>query len=187
MVEPTKEDPIVIDADYVVEDRSNTVVSDSREQEALAIVHKYMVGNAAVGLIPVPVFDLLALTGVQIKMVQALARHYNLEFKPELVKSSVMSLIGSLGSLTLGGALAVSAFKLLPIGGVAAAVLALPAVSAGLTYAVGKVFIMHFESGGTLLDFDPTKMHAHFRSSYNQGVSAAKADAAAEAGKKKKP
>jgi hypothetical protein len=31
----------------------------------------------------------------------------------------------------------------------------MPALSAGATFAIGKAFIEHFESGGTLLDFNP--------------------------------
>jgi hypothetical protein len=31
----------------------------------------------------------------------------------------------------------------------------MPALSAGATYIIGKVFIQHFASGGTLLDFNP--------------------------------
>ena len=31
----------------------------------------------------------------------------------------------------------------------------MPAFSAGATYLIGKVFIQHFASGGTLLDFNP--------------------------------
>jgi hypothetical protein len=31
----------------------------------------------------------------------------------------------------------------------------MPVVSAGATYVIGKVFIQHFASGGTLLDFNP--------------------------------
>jgi hypothetical protein len=31
----------------------------------------------------------------------------------------------------------------------------MPAMSAGATYAIGMVFIQHFASGGTLLDFNP--------------------------------
>jgi hypothetical protein len=33
--------------------------------------------------------------------------------------------------------------------------LTMPAFSAGATYIIGKVFIQHFASGGTLLDFNP--------------------------------
>ena len=31
----------------------------------------------------------------------------------------------------------------------------MPVFSAGATYVIGKVFIQHFASGGTLLDFNP--------------------------------
>jgi hypothetical protein len=31
----------------------------------------------------------------------------------------------------------------------------MPVISAGATYIIGKVFIQHFASGGTLLDFNP--------------------------------
>ena len=34
--------------------------------------------------------------------------------------------------------------------------LTMPVVSAGATYVIGKVFIQHFASGGTLLDFNRT-------------------------------
>jgi hypothetical protein len=33
--------------------------------------------------------------------------------------------------------------------------LTMPVFSAGATYIIGKVFIQHFASGGTLLDFNP--------------------------------
>ena len=35
-------------------------------------------------------------------------------------------------------------------------------VIAGAAYAVGKVFIQHFASGGTFLTFDPEKVRAHY-------------------------
>ena len=31
----------------------------------------------------------------------------------------------------------------------------MPVLSAGATYAIGKAFVQHFASGGTLLDFNP--------------------------------
>ena len=43
-----------------------------------------------------------------------------------------------------------------------AGVIALPGLAFASTYAIGKVFVLHFEAGGTLLDFDPLKMRAHF-------------------------
>ena len=48
-----------------------------------------------------------------------------------------------------------SALKLIPGIGTLIAAVTMPAFSAGATYLIGKVFIQHFASGGTLLDFNP--------------------------------
>jgi len=37
------------------------------------------------------------------------------------------------------------------------------------TYAVGKVFIEHFESGGTFLSFDPDKVREKFKALFEKG------------------
>ena len=50
------------------------------------------------------------------------------------------------------------------IGGATVSVL-----SGALTYAVGRVFIQHFEQGGTLLNFDPKKMREHFKRELKDG------------------
>jgi hypothetical protein len=50
---------------------------------------------------------------------------------------------------------AASALKAVPILGMLASGFVMPALSAGATFAIGKAFIQHFESGGTLLDFNP--------------------------------
>jgi hypothetical protein len=41
-------------------------------------------------------------------------------------------------------------------------------LAGALTHAVGELFIMHFEAGGTLLTFEVEKMRAHFRREYEQ-------------------
>jgi len=45
--------------------------------------------------------------------------------------------------------------KFVPVVGTLTAAFVMPALSAGATYAIGKAFIQHFASGGTLLDFNP--------------------------------
>ena len=50
---------------------------------------------------------------------------------------------------------AASALKAIPVVNILAAGFVMPVLSAGATYAIGKAFIQHFESGGTLLDFNP--------------------------------
>ncbi len=55
---------------------------------------------------------------------------------------------------TSSGIGAASTMKFVPVLGTITAGFVLPALSAGATYAIGKAFIQHFETGGTLLDFN---------------------------------
>lgn len=155
----------------------------SREEYALQIVYKYMTGTAAVGLIPVPIVDLVAITGAQLKMLHSLSKVYELEFKEDRVKSLVASLVGGLGSVGIGLTLAQSLCKFVPLVGTAAGVLSMPAMSAALTYAIGKIFIQHFEAGGTFLDFEPAKVKAYFKELYQEGVETAKKEEAKKSDK----
>jgi len=50
---------------------------------------------------------------------------------------------------------AASAVKFVPILGMLASAVVMPVLSAGATYGIGKAFIQHFKTGGTLLDFNP--------------------------------
>lgn len=159
--------------EVVIEVDENALLA-GREAHAYSIVRNYMAGNAAVSLIPVPVFDLVALTGVQVKMVHSLAKLYGLEFSDNIVRGMILSLASTLGAFTVSVTLALSALKFVPGIFTPVGVLALPVTSAALTWAVGRVFILHFEMGGTLLNFDPKKMHDHFRNAYQEGIDLAK-------------
>ena len=61
----------------------------------------------------------------------------------------------SIGQAATTGAMTVgSLIKGVPAIGWAVGAVTMPALSAGATYVIGKVFIQHFASGGTLLDFN---------------------------------
>jgi hypothetical protein len=59
--------------------------------------------------------------------------------------------------------------KFIPGIGTAAAMFVTPALSAASTYAVGRVFVQHLESGGTLLTFNAKKMREHFEKALGEG------------------
>ena len=37
------------------------------------------------------------------------------------------------------------------------------------TYAIGKVFVQHFESGGTILTFDPQRVREYYEQQFEKG------------------
>jgi hypothetical protein len=78
---------------------------------------------------------------------------YGVPFSDNLGKSVLASLLGSMVPVT--SAMGVTtALRGMPILGLLAS-LAMPSLSAGATFMIGRVFIEHFASGGTLLDFNP--------------------------------
>jgi hypothetical protein len=53
--------------------------------------------------------------------------------------------------------------------GTAAGVMSMSILGGAATYAIGKVFVQHFESGGTFLDFDPEAVREHFAAEFTKG------------------
>jgi uncharacterized protein (DUF697 family) len=126
-----------------------------RDQLADDLVKRYSAWSAAAGVIPVPLLDAVAVGGVQLKMLRELTDIYDVPFSENVGKSLIASTIASLAPAGVAPA-AASALKIIPGLGSAVGALTMPAMSAGATYALGQVFILHFASGGTLLDFHPT-------------------------------
>ncbi|GEM_PF-919518 len=132
-----------------------------RLANAHTLAKHYVLAAASTALIPVPLADLGALMALQVKLVHGLATHYAVPFKDNLARSLVASLLS--GASWKLGVLALSSLaKAVPgLGGLAGGG-GMAVVSASVTYAVGEVFIRHFEASGSLLDFDPAKMKAPF-------------------------
>lgn len=150
MSEQVNEQP----AEEVVELTKEDLEYLALNSEANLIVKNHMLACMAASLIPVPAVDLAAIVGIQIKMLYELSEHYDVEFSREAARSAIFSLAGGGISLMTMAPLGVSLMKFLPGLGTGAAYVSLPILSGATTYAVGKVFVKHFESGGTLLSFN---------------------------------
>lgn len=151
-----------------------------RIEKANALIRRYSYWSAGFGLIPVPVVDLAAITGTQIKMVHVLSGLYDREFSEDRVRAAIGALAGAAVPIAVGAS-TVSALKTVPVLGQIAGTLALPALAMAATVAVGRVFVHHFEAGGTLLDFDPAKMKAYFEAEFQKAKDGTSADAPANA------
>jgi uncharacterized protein (DUF697 family) len=141
----------------------------ARQERAEAIVRRNIYWAVGAGAIPVPLLDFAAIAGVQIKMLKQLSAEYDIPFLEHKVKNIVGSLISASLSVGTGTALVFSVLKIVPIIGPAAGFVSVSISAGAITYATGRVFIQHFESGGTFLDFDPQKIRDRFRSELEQG------------------
>ena len=149
---------------------SSSVITRTKEEQAKACVSNYAWGNAACSLVPVPLLDLVAITGLQIAMVASLCKIYEVPYSREALKAVVFGLVGGINSATVALSLVRSVTKFIPMMWVSTAVVALPLCSGASTWAIGKVFIMHLEAGGNVLNFDIEKMKAYFEKFYQEGV-----------------
>lgn len=145
------------------------ITTTERRGAAEQTVKRYMITSLAVGLVPVPIVDMAALTAIQLQMLSRLAKRYDVEFSEQLATSVVGSLVGA-GSSTL---VTTSSHHLLarllpPLWLVGATTVAVFAGAA--TYAVGRTFIQHFESGGTFLTFDPEKVRQYYAEQLDAGA-----------------
>lgn len=141
----------------------------SNQELASDITTKYMWWTMGAGLIPIPFVDLVAVSGVQLKMIKDMADIYDVKFSENRGKSIVSALLGSIvpNSLAAGGV--GSLLKMIPFVGTVIGGISMSLFSGAATYAMGKVFIQHFETGGTFLDFNPDSVKEYFKTQFEKG------------------
>jgi uncharacterized protein (DUF697 family) len=127
---------------------------EDHEQAASKLIENFSMWAGVAGIIPIPVVDLAAIGGLQLQMVRRLSEIYDVPFSANRGKALIASLAGA--SIPTSSAMgAASVLKAIPFIGAVVSAFALPALSGGATYAIGKAFRQHFASGGTFLDFSP--------------------------------
>jgi uncharacterized protein (DUF697 family) len=142
---------------------------NEKEQQARKIVKNYMWWSMGAGLIPVPFVDLVAVSGVQLKMLGEISKIYGVEFQENRGKALIAALIGCVVPSTLSFGSVGSLLKAIPLVGTLVGAPSMVLFCGASTYALGKVFIQHFESGGTFLSFDPAKVKEHFQKEFEEG------------------
>lgn len=143
-------------------------------QETDRIIREHVGWSCAGGLLPVPLLDIAAVTGVQIRLVRELSLHYKVTFKEHATRNIIASLIGGVGSAAVGRGIFCSVLKAVPVVGAIGGLISAPIVAGAATYALGKVFVEHFETGGTLLDFDSKEMRSYFEEKLKEGQKVAR-------------
>ncbi len=156
---------------------------EEKELAAKKVVKNYMWWSMGAGLIPVPFADLAAVSGVQLKMLKDMSDIYEIKFAENKGKSIISALLGSIVPNTLSAGNVGSLLKMVPVVGSVIGGLSMSLFSGAATYAIGKVFIQHFEAGGTFLDFNPATVKEYFHTLYKEGQTVAK-EMNAQKGKK---
>lgn len=142
-----------------------------RAKHADTVVRNHVIWSMGASfLIPIPIADVFAVSALQLDMIRQLSRVYDIDF----AETQGKAIITSLTSSTLARAGARSLIKLVPgigtiIGGVTVSIF-----NGASTYALGEVFKRHFDSGGTILDFDVERLKKVYKEKFEKGKKVAK-------------
>jgi uncharacterized protein (DUF697 family) len=133
---------------------TSAISPQNRDELASQLVDRLSLWSGAAGGVLPPLVDMVGVGGVQLYMLRRLSEIYGVPFSKNLGKSVLSSVVGALIPENASIA-AMSVIKGVPLLGHAIVGLTMAGVSAGATWVIGNVFIKHFASGGTLLDFNP--------------------------------
>ncbi len=140
------------------------VLARERSQRADRIIHTHTLWGMGAGLIPVPMFDVLAVSAIQIDMLKQLAEAYDSDFTENLGKTFVTALTG--GTFARVGA---SLIKAVPGVGTLVGGASMVVLSGASTYAIGQVAKRHYETGGNLVDIDINSARQRYDEALERG------------------
>ena len=152
-----------------------------REMSALNLVNRYSLYSAGVGLIPVPLVDMAGVAAIQVKMLSELSEIYEQPFSANRGKAIIAALLGGIAPTSIAASGVGHVLRSIPLVGQAFGFMTVSLFATAATWAVGRVFIQHFESGGTFLNFDPSKAGKMVQDEYEKAKSAGARSKAASA------
>jgi uncharacterized protein (DUF697 family) len=127
-----------------------------RRRKAVAIVERHANMSTVGGILPVPILNVAAITAVMVRMVRQLSNLYGVPFQRNRAHALVIGLMG--GVMPTGLASAATSALVYVVPGANVLGLVVSSVTAGAcARSLGRLFIDHFESGATLVDF-PSKI-----------------------------
>jgi uncharacterized protein (DUF697 family) len=127
--------------------------------------------SVAAALIPVPYVDMAALAGLQSKLVMDLAELYGQKVSKEVVSGAISVLLGTLVPAGAAHAAIGATAKFFPGVGTLIGSVSMAAFGAAATYAVGKVFVRHFENGGTMANLGEAKLQTELKKEFLKAAS----------------
>ncbi len=144
---------------------SHSNPSSDKSRHADTIIRNHVVWSMGAGFIPVLIADIFAVSALQLDMIRQMCRVYDIDFSETQGKAIVTALT----STTIARVTAGSVAKMIPIVGSMLGGVTVSAFAGASTFALGQVFKKHFETGGTILDFDPTRLKKIYQEQFEKG------------------
>ena len=137
---------------------------ENKTEKSQEIIKNHVMWAMGAGAVPLPIIDVAAVTAVQLDMLRQLCAIYEVNY----LESSGKSLISAIAGSTLAK-IGASFLKGIPVIGTFLGGISMAAMSGASTYAMGQVFIRHFEGGGSVFNFDMNWGKQQYEQEYEKG------------------
>ena len=156
------------DVKFLAADSVATKIDAETRARVQEVIKNRALLAAGLGLVPIPVFNFVSATAIQVAMVQSITRLCNVEVKKSWIKNIISSVLGGIASTGLSGC-TTQAVGAVPVVGTALAVISTPAVNGLTTYALGYMFLRYFESEDGFLKTNFKALGNWFKEGFSDG------------------
>jgi len=147
----------------IINENETRVTAASAEAER--IIRSSVYTAMGIGIVPIPFFNVAAVTASSLVMIRRLSELYGVEFKEGIAKKILTSVAGA-GFGVLASAPVESAMRFVPVIGLPLTIATKPVLNGMTTYAIGRMFVTHFERGGSFVGANMDEMKSDFSSAF---------------------
>lgn len=152
-----------VDVEMEMEETVIAVTVDKEKVEKT--INNSVYASMGIGVLLLPVVSLASVTAIQLNMVRGLAKLYGVEFKENMAKKIITAVVGAGAPVLATGPVEWLVLGI-PVFGTALAFATMPALNGLSTYAVGRMFVTHFERGGNFISANADSMKEDFKTAY---------------------
>lgn len=128
------------------------------------VIRSHVLWAMGAGLIPIPLLDIAAVTGIQLDLLKQLAALHDVDYSKTSGKAFVSALTGSTFA-----AIGSSLFKAIPGVGTVLGGVSMSVLSGASTYAVGQVAAAQFAADRPLFDVDLDQAKRAYKRAFEDG------------------
>ncbi len=132
-------------------------IQSLRLKKANIIVAKHTFSASFAGILPLGIGTSLICGAIQIRMIRELCNCYKVKFSKHSGTTALSVILGVVASSALVNFAGRAAMVLVPGWSGLLTMATSVAAANGTTYLIGRIFVFHFELGGSLFDLDVDK------------------------------
>lgn len=133
--------------------------------EVEKLINHSVYASMGIGVLLMPIISLASVTAIQLNMVRKLSKIYGVEFKENLAKKVITTVVAAGVPVLATGPVELLALCI-PVVGTAAAFATMPALNGLSTHAIGNMFVTHFEKGGNFINVNVDSLKEDFKTAY---------------------